>query len=75
MTPQESLDRFAETLVGEGPAKLLLPDAHPPNRGPMEGQVPLTPVIAEFFEANLPDTHHWNQSDAEDRTLAALRGS
>ncbi|MBS0151275.1 MAG: amino acid adenylation domain-containing protein [Nitrospira sp.] len=34
----------------------------PPEQGPVTGDVPLTPVQHWFFEQNLIEPHHWNQS-------------
>jgi amino acid adenylation domain-containing protein/non-ribosomal peptide synthase protein (TIGR01720 family) len=32
------------------------------EQGLIEGLVPLTPIQHSFFEQNLPEPHHWNQS-------------
>ncbi len=32
------------------------------DQGPVEGEVPLTPIQSWFFEQNFTDQHHWNQS-------------
>jgi amino acid adenylation domain-containing protein/non-ribosomal peptide synthase protein (TIGR01720 family) len=47
----ESLARHAQTVAR--------PAIDP---GPVTGDVPLTPIQAEFFALDLPDRRHWNQA-------------
>lgn len=49
----EALARVAQTVSAEG-----LPDEH----SPVAGEVPLTPIQAEFFATAIPNRHHWNQA-------------
>ncbi|BBL77217.1 hypothetical protein MishRS11D_43150 (plasmid) [Methylomagnum ishizawai] len=37
-------------------------EAVPPESGPVAGEVPLTPIQAEFFALAIPNRHHWNQA-------------
>ncbi|MCJ8205209.1 non-ribosomal peptide synthase/polyketide synthase [Pseudomonas sp. RGM2987] len=37
-------------------------DSHPVAQGPASGSAPLTPVQHWFFERDIPERQHWNQS-------------
>ncbi|MDR4481705.1 MAG: amino acid adenylation domain-containing protein [Nitrospirales bacterium] len=52
---------IAELGIAEEHETHGLPDIHA-EQGIVTGEVPLTPVQQWFFEPNLPNPHHWNQS-------------
>ena len=59
LSPQQILQHLtvAGVLAQIGATQLVGSD-----QGQTSGQVPLTPVQQSFFEQNLTEPHHWNQS-------------
>ncbi|MBD2559799.1 MULTISPECIES: non-ribosomal peptide synthetase [Nostoc] len=53
---------FKHQTIAELAAVALKNRIIPAEQGLVTGQVPLTPIQHWFFEQNLLDSHHWNQS-------------
>ncbi|MDT3777027.1 amino acid adenylation domain-containing protein [Nitrospira sp. MA-1] len=60
---------IAALSIAEGEEKNLVREIHA-EQGIVTGEVPVTPVQQWFFEQNLPNPHHWNQS-----ILVAVQGT
>lgn len=55
-------DIFVHQTIAELASVAGRSEAIPAEQGVVTGEVPLTPIQHWFFEQNLPDAHHFNQS-------------
>ncbi|WP_447777023.1 amino acid adenylation domain-containing protein [Variovorax boronicumulans] len=60
LTPRQMFER--QTVAGQAAVAEPVSTAVNAEQTAAEGDVPLLPFQAAFFEADMPERHHWNQS-------------
>jgi amino acid adenylation domain-containing protein/non-ribosomal peptide synthase protein (TIGR01720 family) len=60
VTPRQLFER--QTVAALATVAQALPDTGPRTALPAEGEVPLLPIQAQFFDTAIPARHHWNQA-------------
>ncbi|HEU4328582.1 MAG TPA: amino acid adenylation domain-containing protein [Roseiflexaceae bacterium] len=77
ITPKQMFQH--QTIAELAPVVAAAAPAPEADQSPVTGALPLTPIQRFFFEQELPDRHHWNQSllltPAEPLDPAALEGA